>query len=244
MEKAQNLFSTNDPILSPLNTLVDLDHHTVESVNLNNSTVIVKHGCTVQELNENEKPTNLCLKQLKEKIKEQEHQAAKSEADMYRLELLSQGIQGLNEFLWTTVLEQCQWDKLNAIGIHDISESQIDRKELAILKKKGKVTITKSDGSVVMQGHIHEGGLCYLAKHDLVTGLNIKVEDKLGLCDGCTKGKHHQAPFPHHSEHSPTILDCLHMDLQGPFTASIHDYRFTLTVVDDHSRIGWKRYLK
>ena len=33
-----------------------------------------------------------------------------------------------------------------------VSESQMDCKGLAILKKKGKVTITKSDGSVVMQG--------------------------------------------------------------------------------------------
>jgi len=167
-----------------------------------------------------------------------------------------------------------------------VSESRMDRKGLAILKKKGKVTITKSDGSVVMQGrllscnlyelditlapysaapshvafttqtgqsydlwhrrlgHIHEGGLRYLAKHDLVTGLNIKIDDTLGPCDGCAKGKHHQAPFPHRVERSPAILDRLHMDLQGPFTASIHGYRFTLAVVDDHSRIGWKRYLK
>jgi hypothetical protein len=50
MEKAQYLFSTNDPILSPLNTSADLDQYTVESVNPNNSTVIVKHGSTVQEV--------------------------------------------------------------------------------------------------------------------------------------------------------------------------------------------------
>jgi hypothetical protein len=31
-----------------------------------------------------------------------------------------------------------------------VSESQMDHKGLAILKKKGKVTITKSDGSVIM----------------------------------------------------------------------------------------------
>jgi hypothetical protein len=50
MEKAQHLFSTNDPILSPLNTSADLNQYTVESVNPNNSTVIVKHGCTIQEV--------------------------------------------------------------------------------------------------------------------------------------------------------------------------------------------------
>jgi hypothetical protein len=35
-----------------------------------------------------------------------------------------------------------------------VSESRMDRKGLAILKKKGKVTITKSNGSVVMQGRL------------------------------------------------------------------------------------------
>jgi|SRR5882762_1713552 len=149
----------------------------------------------------------------------------------------------------------------------------MDRKGLAILKKKGKVTITKSDSSVIMQGrllscnlyefditlapysatpshvafttqtgqscdlwhrqlgHIHKGSLCYLVKHNLVTGLDIKVEDTLGLCDGCAKGKHHQAPFPHRPKCSPAILDSLHMDLQGPFTTSIHGYKFTLMLL-------------
>ena len=93
-------------------------------------------------------------------------------------------------------------------------------------------------------GHIHEGGLRYLAKHKLVTGLDISAGDTFGPCDGCAKGKHHQAPFPRHAERSLAILDRLHMDLQGPFTKSIAGYIYTLAVVDDHSRIGWKRYLK
>ena len=44
--------------------------------------------------------------------------------------------------------------------------------------------------------HIHENGLCYLAKHNLVTGLDVQTNRSLGPCDGCVKGKHHQAPFP------------------------------------------------
>ena len=40
------------------------------------------------------------------------------------------------------------------------------------------------------------------------------------------------------------ILDRLHMDLQGPFDRSITGYMYALVVVDDHSRRGWKEYLK
>jgi transposase InsO family protein len=34
------------------------------------------------------------------------------------------------------------------------------------------------------------------------------------------------------------------MDLQGPLDASVQGFRYTLTVIDDCSRLGWKRYLK
>lgn len=44
--------------------------------------------------------------------------------------------------------------------------------------------------------HIHEDALCYLAKHKLVTGMDLQTSGSLGPCDGCTKGKHPQAPFP------------------------------------------------
>jgi len=44
--------------------------------------------------------------------------------------------------------------------------------------------------------HIHEGGLRYLAKQKLITGLNIQTNGELGPSDGCALGKHHQSPFP------------------------------------------------
>jgi transposase InsO family protein len=34
------------------------------------------------------------------------------------------------------------------------------------------------------------------------------------------------------------------MDLQGPFDTSIKGYRYVLAVVDDHSHLGWKKFLK
>ena len=34
------------------------------------------------------------------------------------------------------------------------------------------------------------------------------------------------------------------MDLQGPFNTSIKGYRYVLAVVDDHSQLGWKKFLK
>jgi hypothetical protein len=92
--------------------------------------------------------------------------------------------------------------------------------------------------------HIYEDGLRYLVKHNLVIGLDLQTNGSLGPCDGCAKGKHPQAPFPTSYSRAKKILDRLHMDLQGPFDASIKGYRYVLAVVDDHSRLGWKKFLK
>ena len=62
--------------------------------------------------------------------------------------------------------------------------------------------------------HIHENDLCYAMKHGLVNGLTLNT-------NGYAEGKHHQAPFPKQSySQAEKILDCLHMDLQGPFDRS------------------------
>src|SRR5882757_292278 len=34
------------------------------------------------------------------------------------------------------------------------------------------------------------------------------------------------------------------MDLQGPFENSVKGYCYTLVIVDDHSRKGWKEFIK
>jgi len=72
----------------------------------------------------------------------------------------------------------------------------------------------------------------------------LQTNGSLGPCDGCTKRKHPQAPFPTSYSRAKKILHRLHMDLQGPFNTSIKGYRYVLTVVDDHSRLGWKKFLK
>ena len=45
-------------------------------------------------------------------------------------------------------------------------------------------------------GYISLKSLRYLEHHQLVTGFNLCGNGKLAPCNGCAKGKHHQAPFP------------------------------------------------
>ena len=84
--------------------------------------------------------------------------------------------------------------------------------------------------------HISGDALKYMAKHNLVTGMDLSTNGDLGPCDGCAKGKHPQAPFLKKSQsQADKILQQLHMDLQGPFKGSIARYQYVLAVIDDCS---------
>ena len=64
--------------------------------------------------------------------------------------------------------------------------------------------------------HVSVDVLWYIAKHNLITGMDLSTNGDLGPCDGCTKGKHPQVPFPKRSQNSTNnILHHFHMDLQG-----------------------------
>jgi hypothetical protein len=130
---AQHFFNTKDAILNPLNTSAELDEYTVEDVNLKDSTVNVRHNSTIQEryaqLKADEKPKNQRLKRLEDKVEDLENKVAElkkklkdDDADMHRWELLSRSIQGLNLFLWRTVLRQQQRNKLHTMGINTFEQ--------------------------------------------------------------------------------------------------------------------------
>jgi hypothetical protein len=92
-------------------------------------------------------------------------------------------------------------------------------------------------------GHLNEKSLQNLSRHKMVTGLDIRGSG-LAPCDGCAKGKHHQAPFPKHARRrAADVIERLHCDLQGPFNRSIEGYYYTMVVVNDYSRKGWKEFL-
>ncbi|KAF8839687.1 hypothetical protein BDN67DRAFT_885567, partial [Paxillus ammoniavirescens] len=85
-------------------------------------------------------------------------------------------------------------------------------------------------------GHISLNKIRYMARHNLVSGLDLQGHGDLMPCEGCAKGKHHRAPFPFTSTNRVTkTLECIHMDLQGPFNPSILGLTYTLAVIDDHS---------
>ena len=93
--------------------------------------------------------------------------------------------------------------------------------------------------------HVNEDALLYMAKHSLITRMDLHTNGSLGPCNRCAKGKHPQAPFPKQAENwAESLLGHLHMNIQGPFKGSFAGFWYALAVIDDHSWAGWKRFLK
>ena len=63
-------------------------------------------------------------------------------------------------------------------------------------------------------------------------------------CDGCKFGKSKRDLFPISDSCSEKILDLVHMDLVEFPSLSIESYKFTLTILDDHSSMGLSFFLK
>ena len=94
-------------------------------------------------------------------------------------------------------------------------------------------------------GHLNFRSLRDLGRKEMVVGMPV-VDHVEQVCDGCTLGKQHRAPFPQASSfRADTGLELVHADLCGqisPVTPGGCSY--FLLVVDDFSRYMWVELLK
>ncbi|GAA5864492.1 hypothetical protein JCM1840_000519 [Sporobolomyces johnsonii] len=97
-------------------------------------------------------------------------------------------------------------------------------------------------------GHAGRSRLVELVQKDLVAGLpGAVVLDEEIACDACATAKSTRQPFRSATKarRSDTPLELVHMDLAGPFQASIGDrYRYYLVIVDDATRFVWVTFLR
>ena len=84
-------------------------------------------------------------------------------------------------------------------------------------------------------GHLATGRLQCMKPH-----YPILQNDKNFVCNTCHYAKHKKLPFFSSISHASHIFDLLHMDIWGPCSKpSMHDHKYFLTIVDDHSRFTW-----
>jgi hypothetical protein len=94
-------------------------------------------------------------------------------------------------------------------------------------------------------GHIGNTRLRKAALYNPTISLNPKSDFELGPCLGCEKGKATRADRPSGpGVRAQRLLELLHGDIAGPFTASLGGNRYYVRWVDDLSRIGFVLFLK
>ncbi|GJV80126.1 retrovirus-related pol polyprotein from transposon TNT 1-94 [Tanacetum coccineum] len=116
-------------------------------------------------------------------------------------------------------------------------------------KPKDKIYLATIDKNSTLWhrklGHANMRLIQSLASKELVRNLP-KLKFDQHFCDACKIGK--QAHASHKAKNTVSTTRCLellHMDLFGP--SAVRSYggnRYTLVIVDDHSRYSWTRFLK
>jgi transposase InsO family protein len=92
-------------------------------------------------------------------------------------------------------------------------------------------------------GHLSPVGVTSLINNKKLTGLP-KTLGKLTPCHSCLISKFPKRKFPQLSTVNPQsrVLSTVSMDIMGPFrTTSRGGARYSLTIVDHHSRMTWAR---
>ncbi|XP_019154325.1 PREDICTED: uncharacterized protein LOC109150803 [Ipomoea nil] len=94
--------------------------------------------------------------------------------------------------------------------------------------------------------HLNLKTINKLAKKNLVRGLPEASYIKDKICEACQKGKQIKSSFKSKDvDANSRSLSLLHMDLFGPVDpASLSGRKYTLVIVDDHTRYTWVLFLK
>jgi len=90
------------------------------------------------------------------------------------------------------------------------------------------------------RGHLSHSRI--LTMSSLYPSISI---NKNSVCDLRHFAKHKHLPFSISQTNASSNFELIHFDIWGPIsTASIHGYRYFLTILDDHSRFLWVILLK
>ena len=70
---------------------------------------------------------------------------------------------------------------------------------------------------------------------------NININNK---CKICAKSKLSNKPYYQSNSRANEPFDLIHIDLIGPITESLNGNKYVLTILDDHTRYNWIKFLK
>jgi hypothetical protein len=98
-------------------------------------------------------------------------------------------------------------------------------------------------------GHLGSHSIEQLINKNMLVGLNIAKRPAIAAedqapCGGCLAGRHVAKPSGGPMGVAPRRVMRTHIDVCGPFDASVRGHKYLLSVTDDHSRLSDVFFLK
>src|SRR5579871_1116166 len=72
----------------------------------------------------------------------------------------------------------------------------------------------------------------------MTTGISVKEDSNIRICDHCLYGRQHQIPLNYQALRATKILELIHTDICGLMkTTSIRNAKYFILFIDDYSRM-------
>lgn len=112
-------------------------------------------------------------------------------------------------------------------------------------KGKSVVMMTQSSNADQLLWHSRLGHPSMKVMKHLFMDRHLSVSSDCSKCSICPLAKQTRLPFPLSMSRALGVFDLIHLDVWGPYKTPTHnDFRFFLTIVDDHSRVCWVYLLR
>ena len=115
--------------------------------------------------------------------------------------------------------------------------------------KREKCLAIKQNNNSAMSWHLKYGHVNFqclkeMARQNSVNGFKINFSDKYPDCHTCPKAKLTVKPFENTNFRAKSLIELVHSDICGPFSASIAGSKYFATFIDDKSRYMCVYFLK
>src|SRR5579871_1962020 len=93
-------------------------------------------------------------------------------------------------------------------------------------------------------GHLRVKNIRLLSD-GMVTGISIKEDSNIRICDHCLYGGQYQIPSNYQASRAIKVLELIYTDICGPMkTTSIGNTKYFILFIDDYSRMTAVYFLK
>src|SRR5579871_6871456 len=136
-------------------------------------------------------------------------------------------------------------DKIITTTIQDENIFRLNLNKISM----NSANLSSNDDNSLQLWHYRLGHLgiknIRLLSDGIVTGISVKEDSNIGICDHYLYGGQHRIPSNYQASRAMKILKLIHTDIYGPMkTTSIGNVKYFMLFIDDYSRMTAVYFLK